>query len=412
VNDAVDVAIVGAGPYGLSIAAHLRGAGVRYRIFGKPMATWRENMPAGMFLKSDGFASNLSDPNKTYTLKRFCTEIGEPYQDTQHPVRLKTFCAYGLAFQKQCVPDLEEKWVRQIDLAPGGFQMQLDDGEVFRAGKVILAVGITHFDFVPPSLEKLAPELVSHSSQYGDITPLRGRSAVVIGAGASACDLAAELVEGGTDVTIVARSPHIFFGHGPSNYERSLWQRLRHPSSGIGASLRSRIYCDAPWLFHTLPQRLRYRIVRRHLGPAASWTVQKKVQGRVPIWLNTKIVSAQSQDGKIQLTLQDASGTAKTHLTDRVVAATGYRVDVNRLGFLSEDLRSRIHAVEAAPVLSQRFESSVPGLYLTGLAAAPSFGPVMRFVFGVEYTARLLARHLKGAVRTTSSANRAHVDAR
>jgi thioredoxin reductase len=412
VNDAVDVAIVGAGPYGLSIAAHLRGAGVRYRIFGKPMATWRENMPAGMFLKSDGFASNLSDPGQTYTLKRFCAEIGEPYHDSQHPVRLKTFCAYGLAFQKQCVPDLEEKWVRHIDLAPGGFQVRLDDGEVFRAGKVVLAVGITHFDFVPPTLEKLAPELVSHSSQYGDVTPLRGRSAVVVGAGASACDLAAELTEGGADVTIVARSPNIFFGHGPSNHKRSRWQRLRHPSSGIGASLRSRIYCDAPWLFHTLPQRLRSRIVRRHLGPAASWTVKEKVQGRVPIWLNTKIVAAQPQGGSIHLTLQDGTGAAKTHVTDRVVAATGYRVDVNRLRFLSEDLRSRIQAVEAAPVLSQRFESSVPGLYFSGLAAAPSFGPVMRFVFGVEYTASLIARHLKGSTRTENSPNRAHVDAK
>jgi thioredoxin reductase len=411
VTNSVDVVIVGAGPYGLSIAAHLRGAGVRYRIFGKPMATWRDHMPAGMFLKSDGFASSLSDPDKTYTLKRFCEQTGEPYGDTGCPVRLQTFCAYGLAFQKQCVPDLEQKWVTQIDLAPrGGFQVKLEDGEEFQVRKVVLAVGITHFDFLPPPLEGLAPDLVSHSSRYGDIAQLRGRSATVIGAGASACDLAAELAEGGAHVTIVARSPVIYFGHGPSNQKRSLWQRIRHPSSGIGASLRSRVYCDAPWLFHMLPLRLRYRIVRRHLGPAASWTVKEKVQGRVPIWLNSKILAAEPQNGQIRLTLQDAGGSDKSHVTDRVVAATGYRVDINRLGFLSENLRSRIRVVESAPVLSQRFESSVPGLYLTGLAAAPSFGPVMRFVFGVEYTARSLARHLKRSTRTTRLGNSAGID--
>jgi len=410
VNESVDVVIVGAGPYGLSIAAHLRGAGVRYRIFGKPMATWREHMPAGMFLKSDGFASNLSDPQKRYTLKRFCEETGEPYADTGRPVRLQTFCAYGLAFQKQCVPDLEQKWVTQIDLAPGGFFVKLDNGEEFQARNVVLAVGITHFQFMPPPLEGLAPEVVSHSSRYGDIASLRGRSATVIGAGASACDLAAELAEGGADVTIVARSPVIHFGQPPSNQKRSLWQRIRHPSSGIGASLRSRMYCDAPWLFRLLPQRLRYRIVRRHLGPAASWTVKDKVQGRIPIWLNSNIVGAERRNGEIRLTLQDGSGNDKSHVTDHVVAATGYRVDLNRLAFLGEKIRARIKTVESAPVLSQCFESSVPGLYLTGLASAPSFGPVMRFVFGVEYTARTLARRLKRSTRATSRANPARID--
>ena len=61
------LAIVGAGPYGLSIAAHLRERGVNFRIFGTPMRTWREQMPRGMLLKSDGFASNLSDPQPVLT---------------------------------------------------------------------------------------------------------------------------------------------------------------------------------------------------------------------------------------------------------------------------------------------------------------------------------------------------------
>ncbi len=405
-KDPVDVAIIGAGPYGLSIAAHLRGLGVRHRIFGKPMATWTDHMPAGMFLKSDGFASNLSDPKKAYTLKRFCNEAGEPYEDTGTPVRLKTFCAYGHAFQKECVPDLEQKWVKQVDQTPGvGFRIKLDDGEEAEARRVVLAVGITHFHFVPPALGGLAADLVSHSSQYGDISQLRGRSATVIGAGASACDLAAELVDGGADVTIVARSPVIYFGQPPSDQKRPLWQRIRHPSSGIGASLRSRIYCEAPWLFHMLPQRLRHQIVRRHLGPAASWTVKDKVQGRIPIWLNSNVVAAEHRDGKIRLTLQEAGGGVKSHVTDRVVTATGYRVDVSRLSFLSDNLRSRIKVIDSAPVLSQRFESSVPGLYFTGLASAPSFGPVMRFVFGVEYTATLLARHLRRSSQVVTMAN-------
>lgn len=396
----LDVVIVGAGPYGLSLAAHLRGAGVSFRVFGKPMSTWRENMPAGMFLKSDGFASNLSDPAGTFTLKQFCEQRGEPYDHRMIPVRLETFCAYGLGFQAQLVPDLEQKWVTAIDQAPGGFQLVLDDGEVVTARNVVLAVGITHFDFVPPSLARLPSDLVSHSSRYGDVKSLRGRSATVIGGGASACDLAVELAGGGADVTIVARSPVVYFGHPPSDKKRSLWQRVRHPSSGIGTSLRSRIYADAPWLVHMLPQRLRSRIVRRHLGPAASWTVKERIQGRIPLWLGSNVQAAEPHEGRVRLTLRDQGGIEKSHVTDQVIAATGYRADVNRLAFLSGGLRARLRTVDGAPILSHRFESSVPGLYFTGLASAASFGPVMRFVFGVEYTVRSLTRQLARSAKS------------
>src|SRR5882672_7489182 len=70
-NVGPDVAIVGAGPYGLSIAAHLRSTDVTFRIFRRPMQTWREHMPNGMLLKADGFASNLADPASSFTLKSF-----------------------------------------------------------------------------------------------------------------------------------------------------------------------------------------------------------------------------------------------------------------------------------------------------------------------------------------------------
>jgi cation diffusion facilitator CzcD-associated flavoprotein CzcO len=57
----IETAIIGAGPYGLSIAAHFRSRGISFRVFGRPMDSWLRHMPKGMHLKSDGFASNLSD---------------------------------------------------------------------------------------------------------------------------------------------------------------------------------------------------------------------------------------------------------------------------------------------------------------------------------------------------------------
>ena len=58
----VAVVVIGAGPYGLSIATHLRAQQLSFRIFGEPMASWRHHMPQGMSLKSEGFASDLYDP--------------------------------------------------------------------------------------------------------------------------------------------------------------------------------------------------------------------------------------------------------------------------------------------------------------------------------------------------------------
>src|SRR5271169_6945356 len=129
----LNTAIIGAGPYGLSIAAHFRRQGIPFRIFGRPMDSWLAHMPKGMMLKSDGFASNIYDQENAFTLGQFCAEQGIEYADTGVPVRLETFAAYGLAFRDRMVPELEDKLVTSVDRLPGGFLLQLDDGETVQA---------------------------------------------------------------------------------------------------------------------------------------------------------------------------------------------------------------------------------------------------------------------------------------
>jgi len=402
----LEIAIIGAGPYGLSIAAHLKSRGIGFRIFGRPMDSWLAHMPRGMMLKSDGFASNLDDPKGAFTLKQFCAERRIEYSDAGIPVRLDTFGEYGLAFRDRMAPELEDKIVAGIDHTADGFVLLLEDGESVKVRRVILAVGTTHFGYVPETLAHLSPEFVSHSSHHHDLESFRGRKVVVIGGGSSAVDLAALLRDADADVELVARQSELKFHTAPQpGKQRPLWQRIRHPQSGLGPGLRSRFYADAPGLFHRLPENLRLKIVRKHLGPSSGWFVKDKVMGRVPLLLGYSVQGAEIQNGRVRLHLRSADAGEREISAEHVIAGTGYKVDVERLAFLAPRIRAKLKTVHGAPILSANFESSVPGMYFAGIAAANSFGPVMRFVFGAAFAAHTLAEAVSRSVeRATVSA--------
>ena len=400
----LDTVIIGAGPYGLSIAAHFRLRGIPFRIFGRPMDSWLQHMPKGMMLKSDGFASDIYDPKQAFTLRQFCAERGIEYADAGVPVRLETFGAYGIAFRDRMVPELEDKLVVSVDRLPGGFVLRLEDGETIQARRVVLAVGITHFEHVPENLAHLPSESLTHSARHREVEPFRGRNVTVIGGGSSALDLAGLLHEAGADVQLVSRRGELKFHSQPTGKPRSWWQQVRHPQSGLGPGMRSRFFADAPGAFYYLPEQLRLEIVRRTLGPSGGWFIRDKVMGKVPLHLGCTPQGADVQNGRVHLNVQSADGVKREIVTEHIIAATGYRVDLDRLKFLNSEMRSKIKSINGAPILSSSFESSIPGLYFAGVAAANSFGPVMRFAFGAGFAARTLTRALTtSASRETTS---------
>jgi thioredoxin reductase len=387
------VVVIGAGPYGLSIAAHLRAAGVEFRIFGSPMHTWLQRMPDGMLLKSDGFASNLSDPDSQFTLRHFCELAGTPYDHTKIPVSLDTFRSYGLEFQKRMVPTLEDKQVVALRARSDGYEVELDDGTLLAGREVVLAVGITHFHYIPPMFAEAPDGLVSHASAHRDLGRFRGGRVTVVGGGASAIDMATLLHEHGADVTLVARRP-VRINDPPPPGERSWRERLCRPSSTIGPGWPSRVYANAPWLVHRLPRSMRKRIVGRQIAsPSAGWPMKARFVGRVSALEGYSVRDFQCSNGRMQLRL-NGGGEARNHETEHVIAATGYRVDLRRLSFLADNLRSGIRCDTHGPALSADFESSLPGLYFVGVAAMASFGPVMRFACGADWTAQQLTRRI------------------
>ena len=391
-----NVAVIGAGPYGLSIAAHLQARSVDHRVFGPPLETWRGGMPESMLLKSDGFASDLSSPAAGSRLADYCRERGIPYHDTDIPVALSTFVDYGLDFQRRFVPHLEETTVTRVTAEGDGFRLDLANGENLTAARVVMAVGITHFATMPPDFGDVTAGRVTHAGQHRTFEEFAGRDVTVIGAGASAVDVAIDLAKAGAHSRLIARRGYVKFASGVHNEKRSLVETVQHPGSGLGPGWRSRICCDAPDAFRLLPVKARGEIVRRHLGPSSPWYLRDEFQELVEVRTGIRLGAVKEEEsGPIRLELVgDEADIPDVVETDNVICATGYRADLGRLTMLDDALRGRIRTLNDSPSLNPWFESSVPGLFFVGNAAAMSFGPLMRFMYGDAFAARRLGRRL------------------
>jgi FAD-dependent urate hydroxylase len=402
--------VIGAGPYGLSVAAHLRGKGVPVRVFGDVMSSWRLNMPAGMCLKSTPDASSLSAPEPGYTLTDFCQANGiRPLTGTEI-VPGELFIRYGQWFQRRAVPDVEPLRVERLTRAGRrGFELTLSDGSAFAAGAVVMASGLNGFAYVPPELAGAtgagatgvgaagaagaggpAPDgLVSHSSQHRDLAAFAGRDVAVIGAGQSALESAALLHEHGANVQVLVRGT-VRWGMPPRPPRTGPLSALPEPNSPLGPTWRIYPFSHAPFLFRYLPADTRIQLVRRVLGPLGAWWLRDRVDGKLPVLEGHRVTSARADAGKVTLGVASAAGSEELQV-DHVLAATGYRVDLGRLSFVDPALRDQVGCVAGWPHLTSSFESSVPGLYFTSLAAAETFGPVMRFVCGAGFAARRIS---------------------
>ena len=389
----VENAIVGAGPYGLSIAAHFRAEGIESLVIGQPMASWRNNMPSGMILKSEPFASNLSDPQRRYTLERFYASRGMAYRPIGNPLSIANFLDYARWFQQQTRIEAVDATLIDLRQADDGFELALADGGVIRARRVILATGYLPFWRMPSVLDGLPSELISHSSKHRDLQQFAGKDVTIVGRGQSALELAVMLHEEGVNVRLLARADRVAWGSNP-NLSRSMLQRLFYPDAGIGPGWRSLFVSELPKVFRRLPLQARHDYVARSWGPAGAWWLKERARDRFPLLTSHTIARAVERGGRLVLAVQNPGKTVMFE-TDHVIAATGYRVDLNRIQYLSPGLRAKIETYEGVPILDRALQSSIAGLHFVGVTSAQSFGPVMRFVYGAKHAAAFLTAHLR-----------------
>ncbi|WP_243711493.1 NAD(P)-binding domain-containing protein, partial [Actinomadura sp. KC216] len=389
-DSACDVVIAGAGPYGLSTAAYLQNLGLDVRIIGKPMRFWDEHMPLGMFLKSEPFASNFGAPHRGmgFTDRHPDWRVGEP-------IPLETFIEYGRWFASVVIPGTEDAQVVNVERGgASGYVVTLSTGETVATRTVVVAVGVGPFAHIPDELAGLPSWLVSHSIAHRDFGMFAGQEVAVVGAGQSALETAVLLADAGAYPHVLARRREIDWNAVPERTRSLRAKLLGGPRSGLGAGYRTWVWAEHPGLVRYLPEGTRQRIVKETLPPAGAWWLRDRLDRRVRVSTGRFLGKVVEQDGGVAVTTTDRTGRRLVTEADHVIAATGFVPDIDRLTLLSSDLRRRIATRFGVPVLSRDFEASAPGIYFAGLAAAATFGPVMRFVHGADFAARRIAHHI------------------
>ena len=397
------VLVIGAGPFGLSTSAHLHALGVAHRIVGRPMDTWRAHMAPGTKLRSEPYGSDLAAPRGRYDVKAYSSLHGLDYVDRLGPLSIERFLDYTDWYISELVPDVEDLTVTDVAAVDGGFRVSFADAPSTTAGQVVVATGVLPYAVTPGELTGLPSDLVSHTSEHHDLTRFAGRRIAVIGSGQSALETAALLHEAGGHPQVVMRKPAINWLR-PNPERISRLGHIKRPVNKLCEGWHCAVW-NSPPAFRRLPEEMRILKARTTLGPAGGWWLKHRVDGVVEVLTNHRLRGAEPHGTGVRLLLDGA----RTELdVDHVMAGTGFRIDIARLPFLPEALRTRIATLQGYPVVSRAGQSSVPGLYFAGAPAAVSLGPSVRFIAGTHTSVRQLSRSLRRRARAARSATAAH----
>jgi cation diffusion facilitator CzcD-associated flavoprotein CzcO len=368
--------VIGAGPYALSTAALACGSGIDTVVLGRPMGFWRQNMPAGMFLRS-GPDWHL-DGAAIHTLEAFLEERGIQPGEVD-PLPIGVFLDYADWFRQVKKIEIRAAFAGTLAKTNGRFEATLDSGERIRADTVVAAPGIGHYANVPGWASSLPPGYAAHTCDLVRFDDMAGARVLIIGGRQSAYEWAALIREhGAARIDIVHR-------HDIPRFERVSWKFV---DPHVEQTLRVRGY------WRNLPRSDQEAITRRfwEVGRLTleHWLTPRLNWAGICRWPGTEVAEAAPRgDGELRVLLSNA-----TQLTvDRVVFASGYRADLTKVPYLA-GVRGEIQQSNGFPVLDEAFQTSLDGLYITGFSATQNFGPFFGFVKGSPAAATLIVRSL------------------
>lgn len=390
-----EVVIIGAGAFGLSISAHLTARKIDHLIVGRVMNTYKSHSPVGMLMKSEPYASAIAAPADGYDVAGYCASRQLEYSDRVGPLTLERFLEYADWFAEKLVPDVRDDTVTEVTPVDGKFRVTFTDSAPVTARQVVVATGVLPYLHIPAELAKLSPALVTHASDHRRLEEFKGRKVAVVGAGQSALETAALLNECGADVQIIARTKALSW-NAPNPDELGPLGRIKRPPTQLCEGWRCAFW-NTPRAFRMLPENYRVSKAKTVLGPNGSWWLKDRVDGVIDVLTGHSVKEAVLNGEGVRLVLD---GPRQSVDADHVIAGTGFRVDITRLPFLSQELRSSINCLNGHPLVNRAGETSVPGLYFAGAPTVLTIGPSARFIAGTFTLAGPLTRSVARRARS------------
>ena len=374
-NRETDLLILGAGPFGLAIAAQAAHSGIEHLIVGKPMEFWRRHMPQGMYLRS-ACDWHLDVQNRA-TIDRFLETQGKTSHDVE-PLSLDFYLSYVDWFQQQKNIQPLPVYIQQLDHSSNSFIATTADGDTIHARRVVLAPGFKHFTNVPDELKNRLPAgRFVHTCDFSDFSKSGDRRYLIIGGRQSAYEWAALLVEAGAAVV------HIAHRHKSPTFEEADW-------SWVNTLVDSTP--ENPSWYRNLSQQEKDEVAHRLWAEGRlklePWLAPRVKNDRVHVWPRAEVVSCREQaDGALQVELTNG----QTVVVDQIVLATGYKVNIAQLPVLAAgNILAVLKTRNGFPELDDHFETSIPGLFITSMPAAQDFGPFFGFTVAVRASAQLI----------------------
>ncbi|QFT88168.1 Thioredoxin reductase [Bacillus sp. THAF10] len=358
----LDVIIIGAGPFGISLASHVVSHELSYKLFGYPMDFWKNQMPQDMFIRTPHEFVSLSDAKDEWTVQNFAKETGT---ELVTPLPRPVFVAYANWFAKKSGIEFTNEKVKLVHNNGNYYEVISESGDRYLTKNVIVATGVEHYQYLPNFLKDLPSHYVSHTSGYTDFSRFKDSKVVVMGSGQSAWEAAGLLHREGAEVELVYRKEQ-------PNYAGSRENEI---------ALR-----DLGDVFYSLPLEEKKAGWGQSPGSVAHF-LKPYVEGIVPQSPGVEMVKVEPvNEAEIRILLSNGEEKIANYL----IAATGFHINIDRVPFFKEDLLNSIKREEgyaSFPMLNESFMSNLPGLYFAGPLSSHSHGPTFRFILGLRKTA-------------------------
>lgn len=381
VSKNIDVLIIGAGPFGICLAAHFKKLGMDYLMVGKPMEFWKNNMPDGMYLRST--CDWHLDVSGEDTIELFLKTQSRQRKDVE-PLSLKFYLSYVQWFLNRQQLNNIPLYVEQLNWASdGSFTAVMENGWAIYAKRVVVAIGFKYFMHTPNDITNLLPKShYTHTGNFVSLNQMKNKCCLILGGRQSAFEWAALLAEAG------AKDVHLAYRHDTPAFVEADWSWVNKLVDAMA---------DNPTWYRLLSEAEQKEVGhklwaegRLKLEP---WLKDRVLRDNVHLSPNTRVESSQLlPNNKVKVQFDTGSSV----IVDKIILATGYKSAVERVPFFQNgNILSHLSTLDGFPHLDQTFQTNIPGLFITSFAAGQSFGPFFGFTVATRVSAKLIGHCLE-----------------